>query len=191
MDENARAAQLALVAAAETAHTAATITEVTLTRAPHPLKLPEELLAAVAGVTSVSVFQADAYPGLVTIKHNSLTPAERSSLISAALAHNAALVPKLSVGSVEPRVWAANGVAQGAVLVTDSRGSGASGRTVNLRIPAGGSAGVMSDHVVLDVTGQGLLNFGPTTVFTGELEFELYYTISDADPVRFTVRRGT
>ena len=44
---------------------------------------------------------------------------------------------------------------------------------------------------MLDASGKAVLLFGPTTTFTGELLFEFCYENGEADPVTFTVRRGT
>ncbi len=189
MDAPTQAAELALVAGVEAAHAPLTVTEVTLTDAPHPFVLSQELLA-VTGVTSVTCQLPQTYPGTLVIRHNLLTVGEQANLTAAALAHDHDAVPTLSVDTAA-QVIAADGVATGTVTVTDSRGAGASGLTVRLTIPPGGSAGVDADSFVLDGAGQATATFQATTLLTGELTFEFYYASGEADSVTFTVRRGT
>lgn len=191
MDATQKTAELAKVATVETAHAPDTVTEVTLTAAPHLTRLSQELLA-VDGVTSVSWFPPVAYPGTVVLMHNALTSVQQTALSDAALAHDASAIPKLSVGAgEEDQVIAADNVATGTVTVTDSRGALANGKTVKLRIPPGGSGNVDVDSVTLAGVGQGTFTFQVTTTFTGELVFEAYYANDEADPITFKVRRGT
>jgi hypothetical protein len=189
MDAAARTAELALIASTEASHSPTTITEVTLNTAPHIQALLDELVA-VAGVTNVSVGLPTAYPGTAVIYHNSLTAGEQTNLSTAATSHDASSIPSLSVNTAS-QVIAADNVDTGTVTVTDSRGAAAAGKTVRLRIPAGGSAGADADSFVLDGAGQATVTFQATTVLTGDLTFAFYYANGEADEVEFTVRRGT
>jgi hypothetical protein len=184
----AKAAELALVAATEAAHAPDTVTEVVLTSAPHGPFLNAELLA-LPGVTRISVSRPPVFPGTVVIRHNALTANEQTSLTAAALAHDASAVPALSVDGADPRVFDPGSL--GTVVVSDSRGAAAKGKTVRIRIPPGGSAGIDGDSYTLNAAGQAALTFQGGTGFTGELTFEAYYASGEADSVIFTVRRGT
>jgi hypothetical protein len=189
LDAPTMAAQLVIVATVEAAHQPSTCTEVTLAAAPHVKKLCEECEAA-AGITGIGVVLPTAYPGTVCFLHESIPLAAQDTIRTTALAHDASGIPSLSVDTAAS-VIAADGVATGTVTVTDSRAAGASGLTVRLRIPSGGSAGANGDSFVLDGAGQATVTFQATTVFTGVLTFEFYYDTGEADPVTFTVRRGT
>lgn len=188
-DAAGMAAQLAFVATVEAAHTPTTVSEATLTAAPHIGKLLEEL-NAVAGVTNVGIEHPASYPGTVVITHNSLDGTQQANLIAAAVAHDASTVPSLSVDTAF-QVIAADNLATGTVEVADSRGAGADGKTVKLRIPQGGSAGANADSFVLDATGKATATFQATTILTDELVFEFYYASGEADSAKFTIRRGT
>lgn len=190
MGADAKAAELALVATTESAHAPSTVTEVTLTAAPHGRVLNEELLA-VDGVTQVSVLQPQTFPGTAVICHNSLTSGQQTALVTAATDHDASSVPSLSVDGVDPRVWAADDVATGSVTVSDSRGAGADGLGVRIRIPQGGNASIDSDSKTFDAAGDAVFDFGATTELTGELTFEAYDPLGVADSIFFKVRRGT
>lgn len=189
MDAAAQTAELALVASTDAAHTPTTITEVTLTAAPHVRTFLEECLA-VTGVTNVTVELPETYSGTATLIHNSLSTVEQTNLASAATSHDASSVPSLSVDTVA-QVIAADNTATGTVTVTDSRGAAANGNTVKLLIPPGGSAAVDGDSFTLSGAGQATATFGATTTFTGVLPFEWYYSDGSVDPVSFTIRRGT
>ena len=182
-------AELALVAATESAHSATTCTKVNLTSAPHYSKLMEELLA-VAGVTEVGIFYPDSYPGDITICHNSLTSQQQIDLTTAAQNHDASAIPSLSVNT-GALVVAADGVATGTITVTDSRTTGANGKTVKLRIPNNLSVKVDADSYTLDANGSAVLTFGPQDYPSGACCLELYYTSGEADEVKFSVRFGT
>ena len=190
MDEAEKTAELALVATSETTHSPTTITEVTLATAPHVNKFFEKCLA-VSGVTNIGAEWPSSYSGTAVLIHNSLTAEEQANLVTAAEAHDPSTVPSLAVDGSDPRVYAADGVATGSVVITDSRGAAANGKTVKVRIPTGGGAAIDGDSYVLAGVGRAIVAFQTTTTFTGELEFEAYYANGEADPVKFTVRRGT
>ena len=106
------------------------------------------------------------------------------------------LLPNVSTGFAltvfkASHTFPADGIATGTVIVADTRAQAAAGKLVKLRISTGGSAGVTTDCITLDASGQGTFIFGATTVFTGELTFEVYYENDEADPATFTVRRGS
>lgn len=189
MTDEAQTAELALVASTETAHIPDTVTEVTLNAAPHSKLLRTELMA-LAGVTQVSVHCPPTYPGTCVVYHNALTGGQQAALSTAVTNHDPTAAPKLSVDTAA-QVIAADNVDTGTVTVTDSRGAAAAGKTVRLRIPSGGDAAVDADAFVLDAAGKATATFQVTTTFTGELTFEFYYANGEADPITFTVRRGT
>lgn len=189
MDDRARAAEIDKVAAAEVAHSPNNITEVLVAKPPHLRKLQEEL-ASLDCVTSAAVLCPQSAPWNLVIRHNPLTESERDSLRNAVLAHDASVVGQLLVDTPS-QVIAADGVTSGTVKVRDSRGASAAGKEVRLRIPPGGPAGADADRVVLDSNGEATITFQPTSVYTGELMFELFYDNAESDPVIFTVRRGS
>lgn len=190
MDAAAQTAELVKVSNAEAAHTPTTLTKVSLDAAPHLAKFTEECLA-VAGVDSVMIEQPGVYPGTGVVHHNSLSAGEQANLVAAAEAHDPTSVPSLSVDGMDPRVYAADDVTTGATVITDSRGAEASGKTVKVRIPAGGACAIDADSYVLDGLGQATINWQTTNQVSGEMEFEAYYANGEADPFKFIVKRGT
>jgi len=189
MDADAKAAELALVAETELAHTPTTKSEATLAAAPHVGKLLEEC-SAVSGVTGLGVELPESYPGTAYLTHDSLTLGERANLVAAAEAHDATTVPSLAV-DIPSQVVGADGIDTGAVVITDSRGAAVNGNTIKIRIPVGGGAAINGDSFALAGAGQATVLFQTTTTFTGELEFEAYDPLGVADPVKFIVRRGS
>jgi len=190
VDSATLTSQLSIVASVEAAHTPTTITKVTLQASPHLRTFISDCLTSSAGITHIAIELPDSYPGDAILRHNSLSSSDQTSLSNAATDHDPSAVPFLSV-DVASQVIAADGSASGTVVVTDSRGAGAAGNTVKLRIPSGGSAGVDADTYTLDASGQATANFQATTTLTGELTFEFYYADGSADPATFKVRRGT
>jgi len=189
MDAAAQTAELALVAAAEAAHVSPTSTKVTITNVPHVGKLTEEL-AAVSGVTELGVRFPSSYPGDIVIMHNSVSPTVQANLTTAAQAHDASAVPSLSVNTSELLV-APDGVATGTVVVTDSRGASANGKTVRLKLPDNVAIMVDADAYVMAGAGQATLTFGPQSYPSGACCLELCYVNNEADAIKFNVRFGT
>lgn len=111
------------------------------------------------------------------------------AIIDAVAAEYATAIPTLSVNTPS-QVIAANNSATGTVVITDSRGADANGKTVKIKILAGGGA-IDGDSYVLAGAGQATINFQATNFFTGELRFLAYYDSGETDPVGFTVRRGS
>lgn len=182
-------AQKALATACVDAHVPTTITEPTLAAAPNMKWLLKECLAS-DGVTSIGLELPPAYPGKGCLCHNSLTVEQRVALAQVAEAHDANTVPTLT-SSTPKLVVPADGVSEGQVVITDSRGIAANGTTVRLHIPAGISLVVDADTFVLSGAGQATITFGPTTVLTGEVPLVVAHDSEETDPVAFTVRRGT
>jgi len=190
MSDGEKAAELSRVAAAESAHSPNTVTEVEVDARPHLGKLQNELMD-IAGVTNITVAcPVGEFPATLVIRHNPLDESARSCLRNTVLTHDASAVGRLIVDNAS-QVIAADGEAYGTVKVGDTRGAAAEGKTVRLRIPPGGSAGVGADRVVLDADGEATVTFQPTSTYTGELTFEFYYDNAESDPVQFAVRRGT
>ena len=189
--QEALVTQLAAVAAVEVAHVPRTLTVATLSAAPHVKALHDECVAC-DGVAALAVAYPESYPGDLVLNHAPLTAEQQATLKAVAEAHDASVVPRLTVGQgEEDQVFAADGVATGSVTATDSRGADAAGKVVRLVIPQGGSAGVNGDAFTLDANGQAVIGFLETTTYTASLEFKLYYENGEADPVTFKVRRGT
>lgn len=118
------------------------------------------------------------------------TAAPTQAIIDAVVAEYASTIPTLSVDTVS-QVLAADNVATGTVVITDSRGAGANGKVVKVKIPAGGGAAIDGDSYTLAGVGQATITFQATDQFTGGLTFKAYFANGEAAPVEFTVRRGT
>lgn len=189
LDYERQQAQLALVAQVERVHVPARVTEVVLATPPHLAGLTRQLMA-IDGVDSATVIPPESYPGTVTILHDVLSDEARDKLRRGVLFHVAADVPQLTVDP-SSQVIAANDEATGTVTVSDSRGPDAAGKVVKIRIPPGGSGAIDADSVTLGPEGRGTITFQKTNVFTGDLRFEAYYESFEADPVGFSVRRGS
>jgi len=190
MTDPERTAERDIVTSVLSSHSPRNITSVVVTVAPHPEALQAACRAA-PGVTKVAVHRPSTVPGNVVLYHNALTSSQQDALAQVVTNHDPTLVPSLSVDGDDVRVYAADNVTAGTVVVTDSRGAGASGKIVKLIIPMGGDGDVDVDHITLDVNGKGNFNFLETTRFTSVLVFKAYLDDNSGDPVVFTVRRGT
>jgi len=100
------------------------------------------------------------------------------------------VIPSLSV-DVPETVVLGNGVATADVVVTDSRGAGASGTAIKLQIPDRAFVPVNGDAFTLDGSGQATLTFGPLTGCTGRIQMMLCYADRCGADVAFGVRFGT
>jgi len=103
----------------------------------------------------------------------------------------AAALPFLSVDVFDTPI-AGDGVATGSVVVTDSRGAAANGKTVKLLIPDGNEV-VDKSEAVLAGVGQATFTFGPspTTNWTTAPNprcFRFCYENAEAELVEFCVR---
>jgi len=159
MDAAAQAAELAKVTAAMAAHAPTTVTETTISQAPHAEKFASEL-TAVAGVTSVAYELPSAYPGTCRVFHNPLTSGQQAALAAAITAHDPSAVPSLSLDVSDLQV-SGNNVATGTITVTDSRGAGASGVLVDV-VPPQQPIALDKTQITLDASGVGTLVFGPS-----------------------------
>lgn len=101
----------------------------------------------------------------------------------------AATIPTLSIDKTS-LVITGDGVATDTLQVTDSRGAGASGKTVKLMLP-GAYIKVDADSATLDGSGQALFTFGPLSGCTGTLHLSVYYNNGEANSQPFTLRFGS
>lgn len=101
-----------------------------------------------------------------------------------------AVIPTLSLDKSSV-VVAGNGVATDTITVTDSRGAGATGKTLKLTVPPGAYLPVDADQLTLDGSGQATLNIGPCQGCVGEVLLNIYYDNGEADSATFTLRFGS
>lgn len=187
MTDDARAARLQHIANVEAAHIPTTCTKVYLTTMPHISSFMAEIEAL--GTTSVGLEHPPTYPGYGYVIHGSASASLRASIKTTAEAHNPGLFPKLAVDTTS-LVVSGDGVATGTMQVSDSRGVGAAGKTVRLRIPPNVTVSVDADSFVLDGAGRATATFGPFSGITGNLDLQFYYASGEADPVNAVVRFG-
>jgi len=102
---------------------------------------------------------------------------------------NAAVAPTLTC-DVGVRDIAGNGIATGTIVVTDSRGAAAAGKTINLK-PGGGPIVATPGSQVLDGNGSAVFTFGPTwaaNVCSGLIPVAFALIDDSAAAVRAAVR---
>jgi hypothetical protein len=188
MTDDARAARLQHIANVEAAHIPTTCTKVSLAAMPHIPSFMAEIEAL--GATGVGLEHPLTYPGNGYVLHDSASDNLRASIKTTAEAHNPGLFPSLAV-DVMVLVVAGDGVATGHIQVSDSRGVGAAGKTVRLRLPPNVTVSVDADSFVLDGAGRATATFGPLSGITGDLDLQFYYASGEADPINAVVRFGT